>query len=66
MAKKQHDPQDQWLEENHPGLFFTLRALDGDRKALHWLEANAAGLYHLCRAINGAVVSRPGILSDLA
>jgi hypothetical protein len=58
MATEAHmsrklSPHDQWLEENHPGLYFTLHALDGDRKALRWLEGNAAGLFHVCRAMTG-------------
>ena len=27
-------PPDQWLKENHPALYYTIRALDGDRKSL--------------------------------
>jgi tetratricopeptide (TPR) repeat protein len=53
MAARTRAPQDQWLEENHPGLLYTLRALDGDRPALRWLRVNAPGLYHLCRALQG-------------
>lgn len=53
MNRQRTARADGQLEENHPGLFYTLHALDGDRKALRWLETSAPGLYHLCRAVAG-------------
>lgn len=52
MPKMQRS-RDQWLRENHPALYYTIRALDGDRKALRWLQANTTMLYQLCRAVAG-------------
>ena len=61
--KTQPSPRDQWLEENHPALFYTTRALDGDRKALRWLEGNTTALYHLCRAMGGDKTATDALLA---
>lgn len=50
---RRRNPRDQWLVENHPALYYTTRALDGDRKALRWLKSNATTLHHLCQAVAG-------------
>lgn len=58
---KTRTPRDQWLEENHPALYYTILGFDGDGKALRWLKNNTTTLYQLCRAVTGGTATEAAV-----
>ncbi len=53
VAQKQQAPDNRWLREENPEIFYILQALDGNDEALPWLQTKSAGLALFARALGG-------------
>jgi hypothetical protein len=46
-------PNDDWVRDDSPDVYYMLRGVDGDGEALRWLDAKAPILGLFTRALNG-------------